>query len=181
MEQEEYKREDLFISEFVTYTDNNQALNLIEGVCHFYNSSLIKQKPMGLMSLLDEQCKLPKGNDLNYVEKILSTKHAALAIKKKRVPTEFSINHYAGEVTYDVTGFLDKNRDALNGDLVLLMSQSKDSFVKDLFVQKKKDDDLASKKRLDTVSLKFKESLNGLLSILSTAGIINLYMYFTYE
>jgi exosome complex RNA-binding protein Csl4 len=40
MEQEEYKREDLFIAEFVSYTDNNAALSLIEAVCFHGNHRL---------------------------------------------------------------------------------------------------------------------------------------------
>jgi myosin-5 len=64
---------------------------------------------MGLLCMLEEQCKLPKGSDPNFVDKLHSTKSSALVIKKKRNPTEFSIAHYAGEVTYDATGFLVTN------------------------------------------------------------------------
>lgn len=72
------------------------------------------RSPPGMLSLLDEQCMFPKATDETFVEKIASTysKHPFLIVKKKRkAKTEFTILHFAGEVTYNASGFLEKNKD----------------------------------------------------------------------
>lgn len=81
--------------------DNEECLDLIE-------------KKMGLFALLDEQCRFPKGSDANFVEKI-RVEHAGhpnyITKRRKKYPTEFTIFHFAGEVTYDAKGFIEKNKD----------------------------------------------------------------------
>ena len=46
----------------------------------------------------------------------------------------FSIHHYAGAVTYDVTGFMDKNNDALQEDLLTLLLCSTNVFIQNAIV-----------------------------------------------
>lgn len=43
------------------------------------------------------------------------------------------MRHFAGEVAYDVAGFMDKNRDTLRNELAVLVKKSEVSFVKLLF------------------------------------------------
>lgn len=45
----------------------------------------------------------------------------------------FTIAHYAGSVTYEVDGFLDKNRDTLAVDLVAVMRLSELPIIEELF------------------------------------------------
>jgi hypothetical protein len=45
----------------------------------------------------------------------------------------FSINHYAGKVKYDTTGFLEKNRDRLPVEVVNLLRASDNNVVRSLF------------------------------------------------
>jgi myosin-1 len=45
----------------------------------------------------------------------------------------FTIVHYAGDVTYNVNGFCERNRDTLSADLITLMQSSSSSFIQHLF------------------------------------------------
>ena len=49
----------------------------------------------------------------------------------------FVIHHYAGMVTYDVEGFVDRNKDVLFIDLIELMKSSKNNFIQKLFAADK--------------------------------------------
>ncbi|TYZ59123.1 hypothetical protein PybrP1_000048 [[Pythium] brassicae (nom. inval.)] len=53
--------------------------------------------------------------------------------KPRFAQDQFTIHHYAGEVTYNVTGFLEKNDDSLHNDLISLMDSSKCAFLRTLF------------------------------------------------
>jgi myosin heavy subunit len=55
---------------------------------------------------------------------VASNQHKGIAY------TAFSINHYAGTVTYDVDMFVDKNKDSLFSDLYDMMAQSSDPLIK---------------------------------------------------
>ena len=50
-----------------------------------------------------------------------------------RTRNAFCVKHFAGEVTYDVTGFLDKNRDTLTEDLVDMLRSSEHSYLQLLY------------------------------------------------
>lgn len=87
---EEYEAEkiDVPIKEF-DFSDNMSCIQLFE-------------KQMGLFSLLDEQCLFPKATDLTFVEKLTATytKHEHYSQDRtKKIPTEFSVRHFAGKVT----------------------------------------------------------------------------------
>ncbi|XP_018356580.1 PREDICTED: unconventional myosin-Ic-like, partial [Trachymyrmex septentrionalis] len=75
---------------------------------------------------------------------------------------EFRLVHYAGDVTYNVRGFLEKNNDLLFRDLREVMSHTTNSITKTVFDVK----DLTSKKRPETAITQFKNSLNNLVEIL---------------
>jgi myosin heavy subunit len=85
---------------------------------------MIESKPSGILLLLDEECFFPKATDITFVEKMQGT-HAAhpnyISKKKKRTPSEFAILHFAGEVTYEAAGFLEKNRDTVSNGQGLII------------------------------------------------------------
>ncbi|ELR24836.1 myosin head (motor domain) domain containing protein [Acanthamoeba castellanii str. Neff] len=121
LEQEEYNAEKINWDS-ITFEDNQDCLDLIEG------------RPLGILSLLDEEVRFPKASDQTLLEK-LNTNHKA---SKKydvhlRSKTTFSVRHYAGEVSYLVTGFLDKNKDTLQEDIVSMLKKSSIKILVDLF------------------------------------------------
>uniref|UniRef100_A0A671XKH5 Unconventional myosin-Ih-like n=2 Tax=Sparus aurata TaxID=8175 RepID=A0A671XKH5_SPAAU len=118
-EQEEYEMEGIEW-EPVPYFNNKIICDLVE------------EKHRGIIALLDEECLRPgEATDLTLLEKmeeeIGGHPHFVthkLADKKTRKTLErgdFRLLHYAGEVTYCVVGFLDKNNDLLyrNGKEVI--------------------------------------------------------------
>ncbi|KAL5986853.1 hypothetical protein ACLOJK_015187 [Asimina triloba] len=93
----------------VDFEDNQECLNLFE------------KRPLGLLSLLDEESTFPKATDLTFANKLRQHLKANSCFKAERGGA-FSVRHYAGEVLYDTSGFLEKNRDPLHSDSVQLLS-----------------------------------------------------------
>ncbi|DBA02384.1 TPA: hypothetical protein N0F65_007203 [Lagenidium giganteum] len=128
-EQEVYVEEGIDFSR-LEFKDNGPCLDLID------------KKPMGILPLLDEQGMLGRrASDENYIQKLHQTHlpqgkvdEANVYYSKPRFATDqFIIHHYAGQVTYTVTGFLEKNDDSLHNDLISLMHGSQCDFLRQLF------------------------------------------------
>lgn len=79
------------------------------------------QKPLGLLSLLDEETTFPKATDLSLANKLKQHLSSNPCFRGERGKA-FTVHHYAGEVMYDTTGFLEKNRDLLHLDSIQLLS-----------------------------------------------------------
>ncbi|KAK4743021.1 hypothetical protein SAY87_001022 [Trapa incisa] len=109
LEQEEYVQDGIDWAR-VDFEDNQDCLNLFE------------KKPLGLLSLLDEESKFPNATDLTFANKLKQHLHSNSCFRGDRGKS-FTVNHYAGEVTYDTTGFLEKNRDLMHLDSIQLLSQ----------------------------------------------------------
>ncbi|CAK0877893.1 unnamed protein product [Prorocentrum cordatum] len=131
----------------IEFKDNAPVLALIES-------------KLGIISMLNEECVRPKGSDENFVAK-LGTAHAAdanfsqpkLGAQKE---LQFSIRHYAGSVMYTASGWLERNKDAVSGDVTALLRSSANSLISDVFSEQ-------AKMGSDTVVTKFKTSLADLM------------------
>lgn len=93
----------------VDFEDNQECLDLFE------------KKPLGLLSLLDEESNFPKATDLTLADKFKQHLNGNSCFKAER-GRAFSIRHHAGEVLYDSSGFLEKNRDSLSSVSIQLLS-----------------------------------------------------------
>ena len=95
-------------------------------------------------------CNFPQGSDTSFLDKLVQNipSHAHLAFPSSRI--EFTIKHYAGDVTYNVDGFLDKNKDSLFNDLISLAQSSNNRFITSLFPE---DSSHSNKKRPDSSSV----------------------------
>ncbi|XP_054033797.1 unconventional myosin-VIIa [Dryobates pubescens] len=101
LEQAAYKEEEL-PWETIPFNNNEPVLNLLLA------------KPLGLLSLLDEQSAFPQATDKTFVDKLNSSFKGNLYFQPGRGHVlGFSIVHYAGKVQYTAGGFLEKNRDTL--------------------------------------------------------------------
>ncbi|XP_061833885.1 unconventional myosin-Vb isoform X2 [Nerophis lumbriciformis] len=125
LEQEEYEREELTWSR-IEFSDNQQCILLIEG-------------PLGLLDLLDEECRMPKGSDESWVLKLYDqhlTGRAHPHFRKPRMSNSaFVILHFADMVQYECGGFLDKNRDTVFEELINILKASQSELVAELFQQ----------------------------------------------
>ncbi|KAL5543073.1 hypothetical protein UlMin_010783 [Ulmus minor] len=110
LEQEEYIQDGIDWAK-VDFEDNQDCLSLFE------------KKPLGLLSLLDEESTFPNGTDLTFANKLKQHLSSNSSFRGER-DKAFTVGHYAGEVTYDTSGFLEKNRDLLHLDSIQLMSSS---------------------------------------------------------
>merc|ERR1712141_533608 len=77
------------------------------------------EKPMGIWSILEEESNFPKATDKSFEDKIKAQhlgKSAPMAKAKSSTDpnAHFAIIHYAGTVSYNVTGWLEKNKDPVN-------------------------------------------------------------------
>uniref|UniRef100_A0A3B3X167 non-specific serine/threonine protein kinase n=1 Tax=Poecilia mexicana TaxID=48701 RepID=A0A3B3X167_9TELE len=120
LEQMEYQSEGVDAS-LVEYEDNRPILDMF------------LQKPMGLLSLLDEESRFPQATDQTLVDKFEDNLRCKYFWIPKCMDLCFGIQHYAGKVMYNVNGFLEKNRDTLPADIVLVLRTSENKLLQQLF------------------------------------------------
>ncbi|XP_069552553.1 myosin-IIIa isoform X1 [Brachyistius frenatus] len=118
-EQDEYLNEEVD-ARMIEYEDNRPLLDLF------------LQKPMGMLSLLDEESRFPQATDQTLVEKFEDNLKTKSFWRPKRVDLGFGIHHYAGKVIYNAAGFLTKNRETLPADIVLLLRSSENELIRKL-------------------------------------------------
>ncbi|KAF2905235.1 hypothetical protein ILUMI_00959 [Ignelater luminosus] len=159
-EQEEYLKEGIEWQN-VDYFDNKVICDLIE------------EKHKGIISVMDEECLRPgEPTDVTMLAKMnknfkihkhyISHEKADTKTQKTMGRDEFRLVHYAGDVTYNINGFLEKNNDLLFRDLKEAMCNSTNEIMKSIFPAKERE----SMKRPETAITQFRTSLNNLMDIL---------------
>ena len=121
LEQEEYIREQIDWK-FIDFSDNQPCIELIEA-------------RLGILSLLDEESRLPMGSDEQFATKLHhnfgSNKHPFY--KKPRFGiSSFTVVHYATDVTYESEGFIEKNRDTVPDEHMELIKSTSNKFLSDI-------------------------------------------------
>ena len=118
LEQEEYVREQIDWT-FINFSDNQPCIDLIEG-------------KLGVLSLLDEESRLPMGSDDSFVTKL----HHNFAADKQKFykkprfgKSAFTVCHYATDVTYESEGFIEKNRDTVPDEFTEVLRRTSNSFL----------------------------------------------------
>ncbi|KAG7234152.1 hypothetical protein INR49_005752, partial [Caranx melampygus] len=164
LEQEEYKKEGI-AWEFIDFgMDLAACIELIE-------------KPMGIFSILEEECMFPKATDSSFKNKLYDQHLGKNSIFQKPKPSKgkaeahFSLMHYAGTVDYNISGWLEKNKDPLNDTVVQLYQKASLKLLSQLFATYASANADASKKSakkkgssFQTVSALFRENLNKLMA-----------------
>mmetsp|Transcript_72234 Transcript_72234/g.192051 ORF Transcript_72234/g.192051 Transcript_72234/m.192051 type:complete len:1322 (+) Transcript_72234:80-4045(+) len=120
---EAYKQDGIDAAEIV-YVDNAPLIQLFDA------------PKVGMWALLTEECMIPKGSDSGFTEKVFAAhpKSATLhTLKGVSRQDGFMVEHFAGSVGYSTKAWLEKNKDPLNGDLVVLMQFSDNTTLRALF------------------------------------------------
>ncbi|XP_055509685.1 myosin-4 [Leucoraja erinacea] len=165
LEQEEYKKEGIEWTFIDFGMDLAACIELIE-------------KPMGIFSILEEECMFPKSSDTTFKNKLydqhLGKSNNFLKPKpiKGKPEAHFSLVHYAGTVDYNITGWLEKNKDPLNETVTGLFQKSSVKLLGVLYVASPEEiGKKAGKKKggsFQTVSALFRENLGKLMANLRT-------------
>uniref|UniRef100_A0A672T1R9 Myosin IH n=2 Tax=Cyprinidae TaxID=7953 RepID=A0A672T1R9_SINGR len=144
----------------------------------FFNNKiicdLVEEKHRGIISVLDEECMRPgDATDLTFLDKLeekmgnhphfVTHKLANKKTRKSLERGDFRLLHYAGEVTYCVVGFIDKNNDLLYKNIKDVIRMSKNPIIQQCFPATEGD----SRRRPETVATQFKNSLLRLTEILT--------------
>ncbi|XP_035390988.1 unconventional myosin-XV [Electrophorus electricus] len=161
-EQEEYIREQISWKE-VAFTDNQSCIDLIAA------------KPHGILRILDDQSCFPQATDHTFLQKCHYHHGDNPLYSRPKMPLpEFTVKHYAGQVTYQVQKFLDKNYDQVRQEVLDLFIQSHNRIVSNLFIkhaemlsQQKgaagRSNTVTRRYQPSTVAAKFQQSLQELL------------------
>ncbi|XP_044003935.1 unconventional myosin-Va isoform X2 [Aphidius gifuensis] len=173
LEQEEYLKEEIEWT-FIDFYDNQPCIDLIE-------------TKLGILDLLDEECRMPRGSDESWTEKLYIKCNKSKHFDKPRFGTNsFLIHHFADLVEYETYGFLDKNRDTVIEEQIDILRTSDNKLLRQLFTdclpkltvpnqskikisaQKPIQQSLTMpKQNKKTVGSQFRDSLNALMSTLN--------------
>merc|ERR1711981_813810 len=115
VEQEEY------ISEGIEWAMVDFGMDLAAAIIMF-------EKPMGIWAILEEESLFPKATDKSFEEKLKASLGKLPVFLKPQSKTDknahFAISHYAGIVSYNVTNWLEKNKDPVNDTVVEVMKST---------------------------------------------------------
>ncbi|XP_062553592.1 unconventional myosin-Va isoform X2 [Armigeres subalbatus] len=175
LEQEQYLKEGIEWK-MIDFYDNQPCIDLIEA-------------KLGILDLLDEECRMPRGSDESWVGKLLEKCGKYKHFDKPRFGTSaFLIKHFSDTVQYESHGFLEKNRDTVSKELVnvlrlssmklchKLMTAAEESPQPDagdtgksgvkLVISAAKSQPMTQKQQRKTVGSQFRESLTLLITTL---------------
>ncbi|CAL8304773.1 unnamed protein product [Merluccius merluccius] len=166
LEQEEYRKEGIDWVFIDFGLDLQACIELLE-------------KPMGIFSILEEQCVFPKATDATF-KAALYENHVGKSANflkpkggRKGAEAHFELVHYAGTVGYNIGNWLEKNKDPLNETVMGLFQKSSMPLLAVLF---KEEEAAASSKKqkkgssFQTVSNFYREQLNKLMSTLRSTA-----------
>jgi myosin-1 len=127
----------------------------------------------GIFNYLDEACIIPKGDDSSFLQACEDNfnRHAHFVRPNEQgsraKAQAFTVRHYAGDVTYQVAGFVDKNKDLVWYDLLAIGESSQLSIFKMMFPHGGAQRMQSSKKKPLTAGTQFKNQVTSLMKQLA--------------
>ena len=113
----------MFVVEQELYQSEGLDVAMVDFGMDLAACIIMFEKPLGIWSILEEESNFPKATDKSFEDKI-KTQHLGKSppMAKAKSSTDphahFAIIHYAGTVSYNVTGWLEKNKDPVNDTVV---------------------------------------------------------------
>merc|ERR1711937_575115 len=165
LEQEEYVKEGLDWANVDFGMDLQKCIDMFE-------------KPMAFLAIFEEESLFPKATDATFAEKLMTNmlgKWSQFAKPNPRPDPDahFAVIHYAATVSYNLTGWLEKNKDPLNDTVVEMLKNGSNSLIIQCFAdhpgqptEVPKDQDRKKGKGGKTVSSYFKGQLDDLMTTL---------------
>merc|ERR1712186_83621 len=170
LEQEEYVREGIEWANVDFGMDLQVCITMFE-------------KPMGLLAIWEEESLFPKATDDTFRGKLMDNLLGKPACQNFMKPdpkapdknAHFGVLHYAAMVSYNLTGWLEKNKDPINDTVVELMKNGSNKLLVECFIdhpgqptEVKKDAGGGGKKKGGgkTVTSFFKSQLDDLMKVL---------------
>merc|ERR1719289_95377 len=118
----------MFVVEQETYVGEGIDWEMVDFGLDLQAAIIMFEKPMGLWAILEEESLFPKATDKSFEEKLKASLGKLPIFLKPQSKTDknahFAISHYAGIVSYNVTGWLEKNKDPVNDTVVELMKST---------------------------------------------------------
>jgi len=171
LEQAEYEAEQIEWA-FISFPDNQDCLDTIQ------------KSKIGILSMLDDECRLPRGSDRNWAKRMfqqwlpeknqdVSENTRFHASKIQQAKAIFCVRHFAGLVEYRAeTNFMEKNKDEIPLAAQNLFESAPSDLIKDVYsIQKRETEDRSpgnkpqkGPTKSKTVGQQFKEQLSSLIS-----------------
>ena len=165
LEQEEYVREGLDWANVDFGMDLQKCIDMFE-------------KPMAFLAIFEEESLFPKASDKTFADKLMANllgKWSQFAKPNPRPDPDahFAVIHYAATVSYNLTGWLEKNKDPLNDTIVEMIKNGSNALMVASFadhpgqpLETPKDQERKKKGGGKTVSSYFKGQLDDLMTTL---------------
>merc|ERR1712055_581757 len=112
----------MFVVEQEEYVKEGIDWEMVDFGMDLAAAIIMFEKPMGIWAILEEESLFPKATDKSFEEKLKASLGKLPVFLKPQSKTDknahFAISHYAGIVSYNVTNWLEKNKDPVNDSVV---------------------------------------------------------------
>ncbi|EGT54268.1 CBN-NMY-2 protein [Caenorhabditis brenneri] len=125
----------MFVREQQEYLDEGLEWQFVDFGLNLQPTIDLIEKPMGILSTLDDVCLFPQGNDKAFVQRLKDThsQHPKFILPEIRATSDFAVVHYAGRVDYQSEGCRVKNMDPLNDSVIDLLKVAKESLIAEMW------------------------------------------------
>merc|ERR1712127_381732 len=123
----------MFVVEQEEYVKEGIDWEMVDFGMDLQAAIIMFEKPMGLWAILEEESLFPKATDKSFEEKLKASLGKLPIFLKPQSKTDknahFAISHYAAIVSYNVSNWLDKNKDPVNDSVVEVMKSTSKSVL----------------------------------------------------